>query len=77
MGTHKKYNGYRSWAAWNVALWLHNDEGLYRTMCDAVKRNKSLESAARELARTFEGEKTPDGARYTFTSIREALKHWN
>lgn len=26
----KPYNGHESWNAWNVALWIGNDEPLYR-----------------------------------------------
>ena len=25
----KEYNGHRSWNAWNVCLWLHNDPDWY------------------------------------------------
>jgi hypothetical protein len=30
-----KYNGWRNWQTWNVALWFGNDEGLYRHAIDA------------------------------------------
>jgi len=28
--TDTTYNGWKNWATWNVALWLGNDEGLYK-----------------------------------------------
>jgi hypothetical protein len=29
-----KYNGWRNWQTWQVALWFGNDEGLYRHAID-------------------------------------------
>lgn len=29
--TDTTYNGWKNWATWNVALWLGNDEELYKT----------------------------------------------
>lgn len=34
-----QYNGYPSWNAWNVSLWINNDEGLYNLCRDAVRRH--------------------------------------
>ena len=68
-----KYQGHRSWNAWNVSLWIGNDEGLYRFALDCIRRRKTLGAAAREMMRDLEGTKTPDGAPYTLTSVREAL----
>lgn len=69
------YNGHRSWNAWNVALWIGNDEPLYRMAIDCIDHSKTWGSAARRfLADIGEGSKTPDGAKYNFTCVFEALK---
>ena len=69
----KPYNGHRSWNAWNVSLWINNDEGLYRRAVDLAEQH-GLDKAARIMAREMQGEKTPDGGRYNLTCIREALR---
>jgi hypothetical protein len=68
-----KYQGHRSWNAWNVSLWINNDEGLYRYALARV-REYGADKAARILAREMAGERTPDGGRYNLTCIREALR---
>lgn len=68
-----KYQGHRSWNAWNVSLWLNNDEGLYRQAVELAERY-GIERGARYLARRLDGERTPDGGRYNPTSIREAMR---
>ena len=68
-----KYNGHRSWNAWNVALWIGNDEPLYRFAIDCIESTKTLNAATRKFMRYFEGERTPDGAKYNPTCVREAL----
>ena len=73
----KGYNGHRSWNAWNVSLWINNDEGLYRLAVDFVtearRHGGDLEAAARVLLAVLPTT-TPDGARYNFTCVREALR---
>jgi len=67
------HNGYRSWNAWNVSLWVNNDESLYRMAHDlAVKHG--IGKAACIMARTLSGERTPDGAQYNRVSILSALE---
>jgi hypothetical protein len=68
-----KYNGHRSWNAWNVALWIGNDEGLYNCAIDCIRRRRTLRGAAVLFMQFVSGEKTPDGAVYNLTCVREAL----
>jgi hypothetical protein len=67
------YQGHRSWNAWNVSLWINNDESLYRQAVELCRRY-GVEKGARKLARELAGQHTPDGARYNPTSVREALR---
>ena len=75
----KKYNGHRSWNAWNVALWIANDEPLYRFAVDCLERKTAkgktptLAQATNRFMRDMEGQKTPDGADYNRKCVYEAL----
>ena len=76
----KTYNGHRSWNAWNVALWIGNDEPLYRFAMDCldhprVNRNKrGLAAATRKFMAPMGGTRTPDGAVYNHLSVKLALE---
>lgn len=67
-----QYNGHRSWNAWNVALWIGNDEPLYRFAVECV-RGHTLDEATRRFMAELGGQRTPDGAIYNKTCVREAL----
>ena len=72
----KQYNGHRSWNAWNISLWISNDEGLYLTAKDAIKRSKRRIGLATSLfLRDIGGTrtKTPDGGVFNATSVKLAL----
>lgn len=69
------YQGHRSKPAWNVALWLFNDEPSYRMVQRIVRGSRTLDRAAERLLAELP-EKTPDGYRYTKTTVRAALEHW-
>lgn len=68
----KTYNGHRSWNAWNVALWLGNDEPLYRRAYELGRKLKPG-AAARVLRRELP-ERTPDGATYNQLSVKLAIE---
>ena len=72
-----QYNGHRSWNAWNVSLWINNDEGLYNMARQAVRAGMDRRAAADNMLiwlRSNGITETPDGAPYTVTSIREAMR---
>ena len=59
------YNGWKNWATWNVALWLGNDEGLYRAAREEVDRLRKHDHPlnarrARIIVRNLMPEGTPD-----------------
>ena len=70
------YNGHRNWNHWNVSLWINNDEGLYRLMRECMANAKRHGSTRDQAARWMLAKlpaKTPDGAPYTFSSVRAAM----
>ena len=71
-----KYQGHRSWNAWNVSMWLTNDYETYLLVCETVDSCKTKDAASRVLYEMLP-KTTPDGAKYTLSSIREALTYWN
>lgn len=66
------YNGHKDWAYWNVALWMSNDEGLYKLTIDELHRSRTLEEAAETILHCVP-RATPDGAEYTFENILAAI----
>jgi hypothetical protein len=84
----RTYQGHRSWNAWNVSLWINNDYGIYKFALDCVERAAKardgqlsaaaqLNLATRLFMQDFEGQKTPDGAKYNATCVKECLKFIN
>jgi len=68
-----KYNGYTSWNAWNVSLWINNDEVLYHHARDTVM-SLGYPRALRHLTVIWGGRKTPDGAVFNRTGIKQAIE---
>lgn len=67
-----KYNGHDNYNAWNVSLWIGNDEHLYSMAKWMMKIAKNKDDAAKRLLALLP-ETTPDGVKYTTTNIRKAL----
>lgn len=65
-------NGWSDWNTWNVALWLSNDEELYLTAQRAIRLASDLNVAAAGIQLEMPS-KTPDGAEFNFSSIKEAI----
>lgn len=68
-----QYNEHRSWNAWNVSLWLNNDERYYNLMKDCIKKTKNRRKAAQKML-SYLPAKTPDGAKYNVTCVIEAME---
>lgn len=70
----KSYNGHRSWNAWNVSLWIGNEESYYRLALDCLKRASGKRGvAARYFLREIGESKTPDGAKWNHLSVSLAM----
>jgi len=73
MQEQQKYNGWKNYETWNVALWLQNDETLYREAVSFVKHlggeyandtQRRHPYSAFIVAYHMQDHKTADGVRY-------------
>jgi len=67
------FNGHRSWNAWNISLWIGNDEKLYRLALKCLQQRKTRMAAAR-LFLTVCPTRTPDGGKFNLTCVYEAME---
>ena len=60
--TTNTYNGYTNRATWNCALWLTNDEGIYRLMVETFREEQANPESVRFFCNLLWPEcETPDG----------------
>lgn len=70
----KEYNGHRSWNAWNVALWIGNDYGLYEMARECIEAANGNMRKATSRMMEYTGDHTPDGAKYNHLCVKLALE---
>jgi len=68
------YNGHKNWNHWNVSLWINGEEGLYKLAIYCVEQTDTKGNAALRFLRHVGENKTPDGAPYSFSSVRAAMR---
>lgn len=58
--TTSTYNGWTNWETWNVALWIDNEEPLYRAKVEFIKRGKLHPIQVEAFIREIYPKGTPD-----------------
>lgn len=76
MKTDTTYNGWKNQATWNVALWIGNDEPLYRAAVEFMRNYKGKAPYAAFIrSMGMEDERTPD--RFSYSGTRLSYKELN
>jgi len=70
------YNGHKNYNAWNVSLWIMNDEFLYNVAKWCIKVSENRTQAVEKFMRCLGSKSTPDGVNYTKTNIRLAFNRF-
>ena len=71
------YQGHKNRAHWSVALWIANEEGLYRLALECLKETRTLDQAAERFLEAVGATETPDGAKYSKSAVRAAIRDLN
>jgi hypothetical protein len=75
MAQDQEYNGWTNWDTWNANLWLANDEGTYRQLCDRAA-DMTAEEFGAEARELLDGLGNPDGIEYDnvdWEEVRQAF----
>ena len=74
------HNGWKNRQTWNVALWIGNDEGLYRAAVDYAKRYRGRATYRGFItAEGLNDDRTPDniawaGARLDYRALTSMIR---
>ena len=65
------YNGWKNRSTWNVALWINNDESLYRMAVDYKNKRQGKKMTYSGFIRSMgmEYDKTPDNIKWISTLL--------
>ncbi len=72
----KKYNGHRSWNAWNVSLWISNHEPTYKLALECLRRaDNKPGKAAQYFMECFGGRlTTQDGGVFNHLAVKLCME---
>ena len=75
------YNGWKNRQTWNVALWINNDEPLYRAAVEYVKTHDKRHKLYPDFIRSMgmENDRTPDniawmGSRLDYAALNRMMR---
>jgi hypothetical protein len=81
-----KYKGHKNWNHWNVSYWINNNDSLYELAKKCLAYSSNKEEAAKRMLFELpayccspvahDAFMTPDGAPYSVSSIRAAMRGW-
>lgn len=54
------YNGWTNWSTWNIALWVDNEEWMYKSKIDVFKRLDVTAKTVKEFCIELFPNGTPD-----------------
>jgi hypothetical protein len=76
----ENYNGWKNRQTWNVALWINNDEPIYRAAVEFVERSKSKRALYPRFIKHMglEHDRTPDniawmGSRLAYRDLNSMM----
>jgi hypothetical protein len=69
----ENYNGWKNWETWNCALWMANDEAVYRM----ARRCDNYDTFLEVMLNDWKCDSTPDNAPWVAANREEMEEHFN